>query len=114
MTAAAVQTTTASVEKWAAELAHDPAKRALAERMIARLSDADLAAWGHARDALWAPLEAGAQRPPPKPPRNDYTFQRRVMLAARAQVSARPAAKKAVRRLRYYCDVLLRDSLNAR
>ncbi|MEO0324198.1 MAG: sulfotransferase [Myxococcota bacterium] len=106
--------TTASVEKWAAELAHDADKRRLAEGMIGRLSDADLAAWGHPREALWAPLEAGAERPPPQPPRNDYTLQRRVMLAARSQVRRRPAAQQAVRRLRYYCDVLLRDSLNAR
>ncbi|MEM1414982.1 MAG: sulfotransferase [Myxococcota bacterium] len=106
--------TTASVEKWAAELAHDAGKKALAERMIARLADADLGAWGLDRAALWAPLEGAGERPPPTPPRNDYTFQRRVMLAARAQVGARPLAKQAVRRVRYYCDVLLRDSLDAR
>jgi len=37
---------TDSVDKWAAELASDPAKLALVRDMVARIDDADLATWG--------------------------------------------------------------------
>jgi len=97
-----------SVDKWAAELAHDPEKRALAETMIAHLDGSDLAAWQWPADALWAPVEAAGGAPPPKPPRNSYTLQRRVMLALKKDIHKRPHGKL-VKRVKYYCDVLLRE-----
>jgi len=106
--------TTSSVHKWAAELGADPRKRALAEQMLARVSDDDLRDWGAPRESLWEPLREVGGKPPPKPVLNSYTLQRRVMLALRRGVHARPQGERLVRRLRYYCDVLLRDSLNAR
>ncbi|KPK49849.1 MAG: hypothetical protein AMJ63_15815 [Myxococcales bacterium SG8_38_1] len=69
---------TGSIDKWAAELAHDPEKRSLAESMIA------------------------------KPPRNNYTLQRRIMLALKKDIHTRPHGKL-VKRVKYYCDVLLRE-----
>ena len=97
--------------KWAEELADDETKRALAKQMIDRVSDEDLAEWGYTRESLWAPLEdAGAGRAP-KPTLNRYTFERRVMLALRKQVHGTPSGEALVRRVRYYCDVLLRDQL---
>ncbi len=106
--------TTSSVHKWAAELQADPRKRALAEQMVARVSDEDLRDWGSSRGDLWEPLRAVGGKPPPKPVLNSYTLQRRVMLALRRGVHARPQGARLVRRLRYYCDVILRDSLDAR
>jgi len=97
--------------KWAEELAADPAKRALAERMIAQLTDADLAAWGYDRDSLWAPLAEAGEGKAPKQTLNKYTMQRRVMMALRKGVHATEGGENAVRRLRYYCDVILRDRL---
>lgn len=97
-----------NVDKWAAELAHDEGKRALAERMIAQIDPSDLGAWRWPADALWAPVaEAGGSRPP-KPARNSYTFQRRVMLALKKDIHRRPHGKL-VKRVKYYCDVLLRE-----
>lgn len=98
----------ASVDKWALELTADEAKRALAESMIARLDDADLAAWQWPAQALWAPLEAAGGVPPAKPPRNSYTLQRRIMLALKKDIHNRPHGKL-VKRVKYYCDVLLRE-----
>jgi hypothetical protein len=46
--------------------------------------------------------------PAPKPVRNSYTFQRRVMLALKKDIHSRPHGKL-VKRVKYYCDVLLRD-----
>ena len=99
---------TASVDKWALELADDDAKRALAEAMIGQLEGPDLAAWQWPDEALWAPLEAVGDGPPPKPPRNNYTLQRRIMLAMKKDIHNRPHGKL-VKRIKYYCDVLLRE-----
>jgi hypothetical protein len=99
---------TGSIDKWAAELAHDPDKRRLAEEMIARLDTSDLAVWQWPSEALWAPIEAAGGAPAPKPPRNNYTLQRRVMLALKKDIHNRPHGKL-VKRVKYYCDVLLRD-----
>jgi len=106
--------TTSSTEKWAAEVAHDDEKLAQARRMIAKLSDEDLETWGYPRDTIFEALEEAGARQPPKPVLNEYTLQRRVMLGLRKHVTGRARGRAAVERLRYYCDVLLRDSLDAR
>jgi len=99
---------TDNVGKWAADLAHDANKLALAEHMIGQVDSADLEAWQWPTDALWAPIEAAGGGPPPKPARNSYTFQRRVMLALKKDIHNR-AHGKLVKRVKYYCDVLLRE-----
>ena len=99
---------TDSVGKWAAELAHDADKRALAEQMIGRIDEADLAAWQWPSEALWGPIALAGGGPAPKPVRNRYTFQRRVMLALKKDIHKRPHGKL-VKRVKYYCDVLLRE-----
>ncbi|MEM9072995.1 MAG: sulfotransferase [Myxococcota bacterium] len=106
--------TTASMHKWALEVQDDSQKLSMARDMIARLSDDDLSVWGYDRESVWDALRESGGKPPPKPVLNKYTFQRRVMLALRRGVHARPEGQKLVRRLRYYCDVVLRDSLDAR
>ncbi len=99
---------TDSVDKWAAELAADPKKRSLAEQMLERIDVADLEVWQWPSKDLWAPLEAEGDSPPPKRKRNSYTFQRRVMLALKKDIHERPHGK-IVKRIKYYCDVLLRE-----
>jgi len=99
---------TDSLEKWAEELAADDAKRELAARMIDAIDPLELATWGWPRDALFAPLEQAGGAAPPKPVLNRYTFQRRVMLALKKDIHNRPHGKL-VRRIKYYCDVLLRE-----
>jgi len=96
------------VDKWAAELAHDAAKRSLAERMIGQIDPADLEVWRWPLETLWAPVEDAGGEAPPKPARNSYTFQRRVMLALKKDIHNR-AHGKLVKRVKYYCDVLLRE-----
>lgn len=101
---------TASRDKWAAELAADPKKLALAQQMIAKLDPADLELWGWPRERVFDALEDVGAAKPPKPVLNRYTFQRRVMLALKKDIRTRPHGK-VIERIRYYCDVLLRDSL---
>ncbi len=99
---------TDSIEKWAAELAGDGRKLRLAEQMIARLTDQDLETWGFPRDTLFEPLERSGGTAPPRRVLNRYTLQRRIFLALRHRIDERPHGKL-VRRVRYYCDVLLRQ-----
>lgn len=97
-----------SVEKWAGEVAGDPAKLRLAEEMLARISDEDLVTWGTPRAELWRPLEgAGAKGPVPRV-LSSYTFQRRVFLALRKDIHNR-AHGRLLKKVKYYCDVLLRE-----
>jgi hypothetical protein len=97
-----------SVEKWASEVAGDPKKLALAQRMIAGVSDDDLATWGTPREELWKPLEGAGAKPPKARIVNSYTMQRRVFLALRKDIHQRPHGKL-LKKLKYYCDVLLRE-----
>ncbi len=96
------------VDKWAAELHDDDGKLELAKEMIARIDPDDLATWGWPLDKLWLGLEEVGGAVPPKPVLNSYTFQRRVMLALKKDIDRRPHGKL-VRKIRYYCDVLLRE-----
>lgn len=96
------------IGKWAAELNDDGAKLKLAKEMIARLDPRDLATWGWPVEHLWAGLEEVGGVAPPRPVLNSYTFQRRVMLALKKDIERRPHGKL-VRKIRYYCDVLLRE-----
>ncbi len=97
-----------SVDKWAAELAVDSKKQALAERMLNQIDAEDLEAWRWSIEEIWAPVEVSGGTPPPKRKRNAYTFQRRVMLALKKNIHRRPHGK-VVKRIKYYCDVLLRE-----
>ncbi|MCC6875764.1 MAG: sulfotransferase [Sandaracinaceae bacterium] len=99
---------TDSLHKWAAELASDRGKLALAERMMDALDPKDLETWGWPRErALDALREVGSVAPP-RPVLNAYTLQRKIMLALKKDIHRRPHGKL-IKKLRYYCDVLLRE-----
>ncbi len=97
-----------SVDKWAAELAADSKKRSAAEAMLDRIDAVDLEAWQWPIERIWAPVEASGGSAGPKRRRNAYTFQRQVMLALKKDIHRRPHGKL-VKRIKYYCDVLLRE-----
>lgn len=99
---------TSSKEKWAAELRADEAKLALARDMIDRLADEDLQAWGNPKATIFDALETAGGTAPPRRVLNSYTLQRRVMLALKRDIHERPHGR-VLKKLRYYCDVLLRE-----
>ena len=101
---------TESVDKWAAELAHDERKLAIARDMVERLDPVDLETWGYPKATLFDALHNvnGAARAPRAPALNTYTIQRRVMLALKKNIHERPHGKL-IKKVRYYCDVLLRE-----
>ncbi|MBK8173392.1 MAG: sulfotransferase [Sandaracinaceae bacterium] len=99
---------TDSVHKWANELAADDGKRALAERIIEDLDPADLALWGYPKEHVFDALTEVNGEKPKKRAINAYTIQRRIMLALKKDIHTRPHGEL-IRKVRYYCDVLLRD-----
>ncbi|HVM97858.1 MAG TPA: sulfotransferase, partial [Candidatus Acidoferrales bacterium] len=59
---------TESVDRWADELARDPAKLRLVRDMLDAIDEADLAIWGFPRASLFLPVENAARQaglPPP-------------------------------------------------
>jgi hypothetical protein len=102
---------TDSVEKWAHELAADPAKLAIVRDMVGAIPDADLETWGFPRATFFAPVEAAAKagaRPAPKPPFFDrYRLQRKMLVMLRRNIQTN-AFGRVVKRVRLVCDVLLR------
>ena len=102
--------TTESLYKWVAELNGDAQKLELAKQMIGRIPSEDLKAWGYDDESLWQPLSQMPGALPSTPFFNKYTLQRRVLLALRKNVNQRPHGK-IIRKVRYYCDAILRDAL---
>ena len=100
--------TTRSVARWATALADDPAKLAQARRILERLLDPDLEAWGYPRAAIAAELDAVA--PSGRAPRRAwgrYALERRLLVRLRRNIHHN-AFGRWVRRVRMVCDVLLR------
>jgi hypothetical protein len=101
-----------SLEKWVGELLADPDKLALAHDILAKLDPADVRTWGYDPGELLAPLAQarhdGETRAYRKPKLNGFVLQRKVMLALKKDIEHRPHGKL-IRRVRYYCNVLLRE-----
>jgi hypothetical protein len=103
--------TTASIDKWAVEIASDPRRLALCRRIIDKLDPADLALWGHPVETIWAPLDAaGASGLKPKPKKLDrYRLERRAIVKLRAFTQRHAAFRRLLERMRLAADVLLRE-----
>jgi hypothetical protein len=99
---------TDSLETWAADLKARPEALEMARELIGGLDPAHLQAWGYPADTMFAALEqhdgAVTHR---SPLLNGYRLKRQVLLALRKNIHHN-ALGAAVKRVRYYCDVLLR------
>lgn len=102
---------TASLHKWAGEVASDPARLKLCKDIVARLDPADLATWGHPIETFWKPLEDLAGKSvAPRPKKLDrYRLERKAIVALRGQVQKHEALRGLLKRVRLGADVLLRD-----
>ena len=103
---------TKSIHKWAASVAHNPARLAMAHRMIAACTDEDLAVFGYDRDSLWAPLadvspEAAKKAQAKAKSWDRYALERRMLVWLRKDIENRWYGKL-LRKLRFVIDVLLR------
>lgn len=100
---------TKSVSKWALELASDPAKLRMMEEIVDSLDPRDLELWGYPRAELFKALEKvepGAR--PKREPLDRYRLERKVLVALRRNIKDN-ALGDAVRKVKFVCDVLLRE-----
>lgn len=101
-----------SLNKWVSELIDDSAKLTLASQIIHRLDEEDVRLWGFDKQQLMAPLEQARREGDiaafKKPDTNNYVLQRRIMLALKKDIRRRPHGRL-LERVRYYCNVLLRE-----
>jgi len=103
--------TTKSVAKWAGELAADEHKLEIARNVVAPLDPEDVAIWGYDKDALFDPVAEASGDEPKKDKKwkwNKYRMKRSVFLKMRRNIHTNGFGK-AVKRVKYYCDVLLRE-----
>ncbi|MBW1809255.1 MAG: sulfotransferase [Deltaproteobacteria bacterium] len=103
--------TSGSLNKWAEELAADSHKLDIAESIVEQLSQRDLAAWGYDKSTLFEPVANAVGIPPKSDWKwmfDSYRLKRKVFLGLRKNIQ-RNQFGKAVRKLKYYCDVLLRE-----
>ncbi len=102
--------TTASLERWRADLVGHRDRVAQCHEILEQLMDDDLASWGFERAELAAELDAIDTTAPRKRRTrtlNRYWIERRVLLALR-RAARRPGIGGLVRKLRYACDLVLR------
>lgn len=101
-----------SVDRWADTLARRPESFALAQEIAAALDDGDVRCWGYDKSRLLAPAlaaRANAKAPPhAKAKLSNFLLQRRVFLALKKDIHKRPHGR-VLERVRYYCNVLLRE-----
>ena len=103
--------TTGSLTTWADELASDEQKLEIARRITAPLAAEDITTWGFDKDSLFNPVsESNGERPESsrKWRLDSYRLRRKVFLRLRRNIH-RNRLGKTLRRVRYYCDVLLRE-----
>ena len=105
---------TKSIEKWALEVHENPARLALLEQMVAKLSDQDLQTWGYTRTSLWDALETVDPAKAKAVQRsarawNRYAIERRMLLVLRRNIHNNWFGR-VVRKVRFIADILLRNT----
>jgi hypothetical protein len=95
-----------SLDTWAADLQARPEVKELAREVIERLDPAHLAAWGYPKESIFAAL-SGREARTTKRALNGYGLKRKVLLGLRKNIQHNQLGA-AVKKVRYYCDVLLR------
>jgi hypothetical protein len=100
---------TSSVERWPAEIAGDPEARRVALEQLELLDPRDVKIWGYDKAEIRATLERAtpAAAPPPRA-LTRYRLERKALVHARRLVRRVPMLERLLRRVRLYCDVLLR------
>jgi hypothetical protein len=102
---------TKSIDKWASELAADSAKLAIVKDMVSKLDPEDLNIWGYPMETLWEPLEkiGDGVAPPKKQKLTFYRLQRKAIVGFRNIVKNSGFLQGLLRKIKLFCDVLLRD-----
>lgn len=101
----------ASVNKWVDDLAADPGKLALMQRIVGTLDPEDLQTIGYPIEGLWEPFDEAAAKPirVKRPRLTRYRLERKLIVRFRAKAQKGGLFRKALRKLQLACDVLLRE-----
>lgn len=95
-------------EQWASDFVAKPEVLEAARALSLELADDDLALLGYPRETLFAALEGRGAEATRAPALNGYQWKRQVLLSLKKNLRHAPV-HDAVRKVRYYCDVLLRE-----
>ena len=98
---------TDSMETWAADLNANPEALKLARQMLADLDPDHLQALGYPNDAILEALGRHSAHATKTTSLNSYRLKRQVLLRLRKNIHENKLGD-AVKKVRYYCDVLLR------
>lgn len=99
---------TDSIDTWAADMQTRPDVLELARDVVSRLDAAHLEAWGYPKESLFAAIDGKQGRGTKRSALNGYRFKRKVLLSLRKNIQHNQLGA-AVKKVRYYCDVLLRS-----
>ncbi len=99
---------TSSLHTWAKDLNARPEALKEVTAELDALLDLDLQTFGYPRDTLLDALHTNDAQPTRSRTNPAYRFKRRILLSLRKKIH-HTSAGDAVRKLRYYCDVLLRE-----
>lgn len=98
---------TASVDKWANDLIANPDALKLAHQLIQAMDPEHLAAWGYPKENLFDALEGTEGAQTRLNGFDSYQLKRKALLLLRRNIHQNRLGA-AVKKVRYYCDVLLR------
>lgn len=102
--------TTESLAKWATAATGRGNRVALYKQILSSLGDEDLETWGFSRGGIEAELESIDLQgePASRPKLTRYALERKVLVGIRKQIQPGNALSGLIRKLREFCDVLLR------
>jgi hypothetical protein len=102
--------TTQSLAKWATAATGRPDRVGLYQQILARLTDDDLETWGYSRAAISTELEQIdlQSKAAPRPKLTRYALERKVLVKIRRRIRPDNALGQLIRKVREFCDVLLR------
>lgn len=98
---------TDSLDTWAQDFLARPEALQLAQDVVTHLETGHLSAWGYPKAELFQALHDRQARATARSRLSAYQLKRQVLLSLRKNIHQN-ALGQAVKKLRYYCDVLLR------
>ncbi|MEC7984392.1 MAG: sulfotransferase [Myxococcota bacterium] len=100
---------TNSVDKWVAEFRDNAFPKSIVDAQLKGVSDIALETFGYPIDSLWDALSTGEEGQAPRPSGsiNRYQLERKILVALRRDIHRRPHGRL-VRKVRRFCDILLR------
>lgn len=98
---------TDSVHSWASDLNARPEDLSSAKELIGTLAPEDLEAWGYPLDTFWEPMGEASNSATARPSLNAYRVKKQMLHVLRRNIHENTLGR-ILKKVRYYCDVLLR------